>query len=363
MRAPRANMLRGSLALLLTLLCALAAGAQDSVTVLLLGTGSEQREAELTARIRGQTRDMTLQLRVHRQQAPITADGAGEQARASQAQIVVWTEATGPTGLKVRILDVASGELRARSVSTSEREALASSTMAEMAALVVRSELAALLAERAARARRPPPEPTPAPPPEPAPPPSAPMPVRPPHADASWLVALGYRPSLPIRDQLAHGVALAGRRELGKLVLGVVGQLAAPFTLSDPETRIRLRRGGLRAEALRALMLSARLRLLLGGAAGLTLTGRTTRAVRPPLQGAGGAITAGATLGLLTELHWQASRRLGVWLGAGVDGVLWRTKFAYESAAGRHQLGSLARFEPWLMLGFFARWPASAQGP
>lgn len=329
--------------------------------MLLLAGDAAERDEELTARIRGQTRDLAVTLKVASEAPPITAESARQHARLEAAQIAVWTEATGPAGLRVRVLDVESGGLRTRDVSTSQREALASSTTAEMAALVVRSELSALLAERAA----------PSLPPlaasvlEPPPAPPAPVPSRPtPKGDSpTWFLALGYRLSSPIRDALAHGYALAGRRELGTLLLGVSAVAVHPITLSDSEVELRLLRGGVRSELLRALSLGTALRLSVGGALGAVVTGRTTRSARLPLQGQASAVTAGATAGLLTELHWQWSRVLGLWLGAGVDAVLWRTKFAYELPEGRHQLGSLARFEPWLTVGFFARWAGAKKGP
>ena len=122
-------------------------------------------------------------------------------------------------------------------------------------------------------------------------------------------------------------------------------------------------RGGLRAELLRSLLLSSRLRLLLGGALGMTLTGRSTRSVEHPLEGEAGALTAGATVGLMTELHWQWSRHAGLWLGAGLDALLWRTRFAYQLAQGRRQLASLSRVEPWMIVGFFARFGDARKGP
>jgi hypothetical protein len=322
----------------------------EPLRVLLLGA----KDAELTARVHGQTRDLPLLLDVVDPGGRPDRERAEQLAREHAAQVVVWSEATGGASLRLYVLDLGSAQLRSRDVAARERETLAASTTAEMAALVVRSELSSTLAERdAAPAAAPPPPPPPLPPP--APPAAArPAPVPPP-APNPWLLAAGYRLSLPIKDELAHAAALALRRDVGRFALGVAGYAAGPLELERAGTQIRVRRFGLRLEALWGPQIAARTRLWLGLAGGCTGNARSTRSVGSEQQPTADELRWSGLLGPQAELHWQPLRYLGLSLALGFDFVLWRTKFAYEDAGGQATLEAFSRIEPWAMAGLFTR--------
>jgi hypothetical protein len=335
------------------------AAAQSEARVLLIAPA----EAELTARILGQTRDLGVTLEVADGAAPQSSELAALAGRARAAAIVVWTEPRRGIGLDLYVLRVDNAELRARHVSTPEREALASSTTAEMAALVVRSELAALLSELKAereRAQAPPQAPT-APAPEatalraPAGTP-APVPATASRSDQPpWRVLLAYRPSRPFRSAFAHALALGVRRDLRgfALGLGIVGSL--PLSLHKSSTEIRVNRLQLRLEGLKHWDLRPELRVALGVAAGLSVDFRSTRAVAADLMRTGDAVTFSGTFGLLAHLDWAFSQHVGAMLALGADVVPWRTEFVYRDGPDSGRVARLSWLDIWALVGFFTR--------
>lgn len=352
--ATRAAYRLRALACLIWLAIAPPLARAEPLRVLLLGA----QQAELTARVNGQTRDLPLLLEVVDPRAPLDREQAERLGREHAAQVVVWAEATGNASLRVYVLDLESAELRTRDVVAPERETLAASTTAEIAALVVRSELTGSLAERdaarAAAASSAPPPPAPAPEPAPVPPePASPAPPPAP-APGPWLLAAGYRLSMPIAYELGQAGAFALRRDVGSFAIGVGAYAAGPLRLERADTQVRVQRFGLRLEALWGATLT-HARLWVGAAAGCTGSARSTQAVADDQRRAPDALSWSGNLGPLTELHWQPVRYLGLYLSLGVDFVLWRTKFAYESASGVETLDTFSPVEPWAIAGLFTR--------
>jgi hypothetical protein len=327
---------------------------------------SEQRvllmapaEAELTARILGQTRDLGVMLEVADGPGPGDREAASAAGRAHGAAIVVWIEAHGVAGLDLRVLEVDTGELRARRVSTPEKETLASSTTAEMAALVVRSELSALLSELKAKRENAPAQTTATSEVTTLPPKveseavtSAPAAPR---AEPAGRLSLGYRPSRPFRSTFAHALGLGYRHELSGFALGgsVFGSL--PLTVARKGTEIRLNRVQLRLEGHKYWDVRPDLRLALGVAAGLSIDLRSTRKVAEAMVRTEDAATFSGSFGLLAQLDWLFSERFGALLAMGADGVPWRTKFVYADGGNGGQVARLSWLDIWALVGFFTR--------
>lgn len=330
------------------------AAAEDAQRVLLMAPA----EAELTARILGQTRDLGVTLEVADGSPPAGREAAGAAGRAHKAAIVVWPEAHGAAGLDLHVLEVDTGELRTRRVSTPEKETLASSTTAEMAALVVRSELSALLSELKAKRENPP-----APALKPNEPPPATKAVNQPTAtpppapvdQPRWRIQLAYRPSRPFRSTFAHALALGLRRDLGGFALGASAVGSLPFTIARAGTEIRLNRLQLRLEAQKYWDVRADLRFALGIAAGVSVDFRSTRKVSEAMVRTGDATTFSGSFGLLAQLDWLFSERVGLAVGLGADGVPWRTKFVYTDGASGGQVARLSWLDIWALVGFFTR--------
>jgi hypothetical protein len=350
-------------ALVAAWLLASKADADAPLQVLLLAPS----DAEISVRVRGQTRDLPLLLEVAEADEPFDRDEAERLGRERAAHVVVWSEPSGGRNLRVYVLDLSSAALRVRDVVAPAREALAASTTAEIAALVVRSELSGLLAERdaalaraaalAADAAAPPVTTVVEPPAQPAPiqrsQKAAPAPAK--GRERPWLLGAGYRASRPLSRALSHAGTLTLRRDLGSFALGLSGYAAGPLELADADTRVRLRRFGMRGEALRGLALGPRARLWFGAALGCAGTARTTHTVGQEQRPTANAVSWSGNVGVSGELHWQALPFFGLSLALGVDFVLWRTKFAYEDADGRQPLNALSRFDPWAIAGLFTR--------
>lgn len=332
--------------------------AAQSVRVLLLAPA----QAELTARIRGQTRDLGIEL--EQAEPPVTLDAAeaGRAGAEHQAEVVVWAEQSGAAGLRLHILERETGQLRSRSVSTPAKETLASSTTAEMGALVVRSELSALLAEqRARRETQPEPAPEPAPrtvvsQPVPKPPAPPPAPVAKPLAPSGpWLVGLAYRLSRPLKTTLTHGLGLTARRDLGGFALGLQLSAAFPASLARDSTRISLQRTQLGVDALKQWQPIERLRIGLGVAARLAFDRRSTERPGDSLAATAGATSVSAGFGLLLELQWLFARGVGAFVAGGADGVPWRTRFVVREGDTNRPVARLSWLDPWLTVGLFTR--------
>jgi hypothetical protein len=333
-----------------------AAHAEEAQRVLLIAPA----DAELTARILGQTRDLGVALEVADDQGPQDAQAAAEAGRAHAAAIVVWTEAHGAAGLDLFVLEIDTRELRTRRVSTPEKEALASSTTAEMAALVVRSELSALLseikakreraqAENAAAKNLPASTSAAAAGQDKAPPPT------PPQAPRPWLLSFAYRPSRPFHGTFAHGLALGARRDLAGFALGLSAIGTFPIRLAQAGTEIHLNRLQLRLEGQKRWQVLPSLGLLLGVAASLSIDFRSTKQVQAPLVATGDSSTFSGGFGLLGQLEWQFSRPVGLLLGIGADAVPWRTRFIYQDGGEGGVVARLSWLDVWALVGFFTR--------
>lgn len=364
------------------LVCALAwlasslAGAQPAGTatrpggakVLLLAPA----QAELSARIRGQTRDLGIRLELAEPAPALDARAAERAAQEHGADVVVWAEASATTQLSLHILELETGRVRSRSVATPPNETLASSTTAEMGALVVRSELSALLAERTVRhekvAAPPPPRPDVATAPAPAPPPprpAAPQPAPPAPTRVRidigqagpWLIGLAYRASHPIQNpsRWAHSLSLTSRRDLAGFALGLQVNVSVPFSVAGDEARISLQRTQLRVEGLKWWEPTQRVRLALGVAASLLLDRRSTDSADESWTKSPATTLTSGSFGLLGELSFRFSRDVGGFLAAGADAVPWRTRFVTEDEGQQSTIARLFWLDPWLMVGLFTR--------
>jgi hypothetical protein len=335
-----------------------AVHAEDALRVLLIAPA----QAELTARILGQTRDLGVALEVADSPGPKDAQAASEAGLAHAATIVVWTEARGAAGLDLFVFEIDSQTLRTRRVSTPEKEALASSTTAEMAALVVRSELSTSLAELKTKRERALAEST-SPKASEAPSLAAAAkqdsaPSAPPAAARPWLLSLAYRPSRPFRSTFAHGFALGIRRDLAGFALGLSAIGTLPLTLTKAGTEIRLNRLQLRLETHKRWQPRPSLQLLLGVAAGLSIDFRSTEKVEAPMIRTGDASAFSGGFGLSGQLEWQFSRSLGGLVGLGADAVPWRTRFVYEDGGKGGVVARLSWLDIWALVGFFTRFGA-----
>jgi hypothetical protein len=344
------------------LLLLTSGAAAESVRVLLLAPA----QAELTARIRGQTRDLGIAIEQAEPEAALTAAAATEAGRAQGADLVVWAESSGANGLTLHILELETGQLRSRAVSTPANETLASSTTAEMGGLVVRSELSALLAERQARheaaaqrASAPdasqrsaaPPSTTPAP--EVQPPPS--VPPRPFPPSGPWLLAFGYRPDRPLKSAWAHGFALTARRDLAGFALGLSASASLPVPLARADSRISLSRVQLRLEGLKQWSVSERTRLALGLAANLSFNRRSTERAGADREATAASTSVSGSFGLFAEAQWLFVPGVGGFVAGGADAVPWRTKFVLDDGDQETRLATLSWLDPWVMVGLFTR--------
>lgn len=124
-----------------------AASAHAQATVVYAG----MPDAELFARIRGQTRDLPIVLHQTPSRAPRKPDSAELRALADQtdAELVVTVERLPSGAHAVYVYDAATGELRTRMAPAARRhDRFARSAAAETIALIVRGELSDALANR-----------------------------------------------------------------------------------------------------------------------------------------------------------------------------------------------------------------------
>jgi hypothetical protein len=393
----------------LLLCCATPASADEGLRVLLM----RPEDRELVTRVEGQTRDLGIRLEVQgtRETADSLLDpvAIAALARARGARFVVQVERVPQGGLEVRVYDARRRSLRRRSVpARANGERFASSAELEAAALVLRGELSELIhadvepepptaagstaagsrgggvdtggaaATASAGSRNTPtpatpradndagaqPEPGPEPEPEPededdsedAAPPDAPGEALASRRDL-WTLRAAARGSIPVRGHVAPGVVIGLRAPLDWLELGVQASSSLPLVLSSARDgiEIELWRHALAAEALATLPLTRHLRLVLGVQAGIVLYARSTGPVALPLEATGSRLSWNATLGAQAELQWLLARPFGVALALGADGVLPRTRFAYEPAdllAQPREIAALGPVEPWATAGF-----------
>lgn len=326
-------------------------------------------QAELTARIRGQTRDLGISLAEAESAATLNAGAAADAGNAQSADLVVWAESNSATGLTVHILELETGQLRSRAVSTPANEALASSTTAEMGALVVRSELSALLGERQARheaaaqaaaaaaasASSRQSTPSAQPPAASETQPAARVAPRPFGPSGPWLLAFGYRPDRPFKSAWAHGFALAARRDLGGFALGLAASVALPVTATKADNRISLQRTQLRLEGLKQWIVVPRVRLALGLAASLALDRRSTERANEDYEATSPSMSPSGSFGLFAEAQFLFVPGVGGFVAGGADAVPWRTKFVVEDGMQQTTVATLSWLDPWVMVGLFTR--------
>ncbi len=300
-------------------------------------------DAELLARIGGQTADLDWALIVEE------TDRVPDMSRAQAAgekhgvPVVMWFEVSDRGGWVVNVAEIASRRLFSRHIEPpSEEETLASSTLAEAAALVVRSTLMAVAAgdeigEVVADDSGP--TSTGATPPVGA----SGQPSEPPGAGtgptaSSWQFSVGWQLALvPVRDELPseqdgqnpsfqHGPSCRGALELGRWELALALSGAPwPSELKDDELTVRIHRLQALATIGYALLQGDELRLTAAAGAGAVGFYRSTRvhpeaeelwADEPP------AVSAALLLRLGPRLQWfpsWTSHLLGLELALGAD--------------------------------------------
>jgi len=325
----------------------------------------DPHDRELVARIEGQTRDLALGLSWVDE--PIASDAQASDleqvAERHAADLVVAVQPRAAGGLTVYVYDRAQQQLRVREAPRPLGvERLATSTLAETAALIVRGELTAVLSARAAsvsgadstapaapntaeaNSQR-----------DGALPPIAADPAQPPNAgeDASrsergLSLAAGIRAGLAGTPAPLVGPWLGARLTLLPFEVGLTASTALPSEFGRQGVRISVRRHALAAEALGLLALPADLELGVGVDIGLVLYARQTRlAADSSLMQAPDASAWSALFGPFSELRWRFAHSIGVALRLGVDVNPQPTRFVYRQAGAQTELAKLAVLEVW----------------
>ncbi|HEX6240205.1 MAG TPA: hypothetical protein VFZ61_04910, partial [Polyangiales bacterium] len=169
-------------------------------------------------------------------------------------------------------------------------------------------------------------------------------------------LAVGYRPSHPLpRDEWAHALALAARRDLSSFALGLNLSAAFPLSITGDGVRLSLQRTELRLEGLKQWELGTRVRLGLGLAASVVFDRRSTEQAGEDRAATPAAMIPSGGFGALVELQCLFSRHVGGLVAGGADGVPWRTRFVVDDGDAQSQIGRLFWLNPWLMVGLFTR--------
>ncbi len=282
------------------------------VLVLLLGLGLQPglaNAAELTARLTGAP------------PAPLAARIAGQIAD------LPWTleDGEGPTDARVHVAPdgaggwvVALSDRHGRSFERPVEAGEASATL-ETLAMVIRSGLRELQ----------------------APPPTPPVPLPPPPAvPTRWYAAAGGAvTAAAARDGLRAALELSAGVDSGRWRLGVRADLGLPTSLDDERTQIRLSQHAVRATFASQAGVGEGVSLFVGGAAGLLLIDRTTRADEAYVAPASGRLATAFVAGPELGLDWKMVR-----LGLAADVVIGAPTLRYRVDGALR-----TRHDPWLI--------------
>jgi hypothetical protein len=315
------------------------------------------QDSQLVARIQGQTRDLGIDISWLPDEARgvPSAPQLAALAQRSSADYVVVVQPSAAGGLTVYVYDAARKLLRQRAVPPArDGERLAASTMAETAALIVRGELSAALAneEEANETRASTPAPAP-PAPAPTPPPrEAPPPQEAPRAQPVLSLAAAIRVSAPGAQLWLGGAGLGVRVGWSAFELGAALGTTLSADLQQDALRVSLRRHDLELEAFGKLQLARQLALLLGAGAGVVAYTRKTQSTGSTQMKTPDNTSWSALLGPRAELRWQFAHSVAAAARLGVDFIPQPTHLAYQNPDDtRASLGELAAYEPWAALG------------
>ena len=361
--------------------------AQDVLKVVVLSAP----QTELAKRIRGQTSDLPVVTRAIAESAP-SREVAEQLAQRHAADVVLWVEPHSEGSLDVVVWNRAGQTLKRRRVVAQEHaRGSASSAIAEITALVVRSELSSLLERRDA-----------APSGQPLPPrdrqitaenadaqtaknadaqttaraspssseddtvrsaettaPSGPAPAAlqesaesaSPHVQA----LLGYRIAWPVRWTPTHAGVLALRLTVGsRLRAGLHGSASGPSRLRTAPVELTLRRYGVGGHALLSVHRSSSLDLSLGASAELGVYRRSAKRRDTGLTPTRDQTAARPVVGPTLELTARLFRRSFLVLAAGANFVIYPTRYQIETMGERAEIERVSWLEPWLGLSFMS---------
>jgi hypothetical protein len=373
-------------------------------------------DAELLARVRGQTRDLPIVL-VTAASANVTQPSAEQLqaiARDNAAELVVSVDEE-PNGARVvYVFDARTAELRVRKTPAPQRkQRFARSAAAETLALIVRGELSDILRARALEARaaseppstvssgssatssepstarterarseakataKPAPREEPAaaaqtePEPEPEPEPEAPEATEPeatepeatePDPGPSWLsttqlsLELAGRVSTPVSKRYFWSGALTLRWSFEHASIGVTAATSLANRAEREGLTLTLREHSVGIDVLAHLPVSAAFRLGFGAAGRLSLYQRTANSSDPSWRPEPSSTSRSVALGPQAELRWQLAEHIGVNVRIGLDVLLRPVSWRYSPDASTRvpvELERQNRTEPWLSLGVF----------
>lgn len=397
--------------MLCTWLCVTSVHAQSPVVCAAFD------DAELLARIRGQTRDLPISL--------ITADDADvSQHSAAELQIIgrehdadfVISVDRAPNGARtVYIYDARAAELRVRTAPAPDRKhRFARSAAAETVALIVRGELSDALTARASQQAAAAEESTAtaqAPPERSGPAKAttssqetgeaASRPARetdtqptekaaaeraqrnaeeqseqdveldPDEEDeeeeedsassfslgpAQLSLELAGRASTPIDSRYFLGAALGLRVSFDHFSVGVTGSSTLPDRAEVQGLELTLREHGVGLDALAHLPLTAALRLGLGAAGRLLFYRRSAESGRPEWNPEPASTSSTLAIGPQAELRWQLTQHLGVSIRIGLDVLLRPISWRYQLDTNPRvpiELERQNRTAPWFSAGVY----------
>jgi hypothetical protein len=370
-------------------------------------------DAELLARIRGQTRDLPIAL------VPTTGAALSQQLSAAQLQSIareqradfvvsVSEEASGAHS--VYVFDARTEEVRVRAAPAPDRKhRFARSAAAETIALIVRGELSDALAARVSEAARAADTPstadttrtdvpatradsasTPradstaradaAAPRDAAARPRTEAPRAPDiepeeeseeepedasdqqGAAAAWLVPtqlsleLAGRVSTAISDRYFLGAALSLRVTFGYISLGVTGSTSLANRAHIQGLTLTLREHGIAVEALAHLPLPHALQLSLGASGRWLFYARDAASGDPAWRPEPANTSITFAVGPQVELRWQVAPHFGAGVRIGLDVLLRPVSWLYRldtNMRGPVELERQNRVEPWLSVGVF----------
>jgi hypothetical protein len=372
--------------------------------------GAAPHDAELVARVSGQTRDLPLHLRwaelaldAHPSSAQLST-----AAREQHAEFVVAIRGNASAGQTVYVYDAKHDALRTRRMAPSKRDRMSRSAAAETVALIVRGELNALLADREAEAAREhvdspaavsgssgvvkgsggdttssiapastaantvatrtpralPKRPTPArsearhigsEPEVPDEPSTSQLTAANPFAGMfegplTLALAAGMRAGLPIAEHVLWSPNLALQLRLLHLGFELHGNTSFTAHLASDSVRIALRRHAFGAAIFASWRIGNDIDVALGPALDLALLQRTTVATGEGLMKTADRSATTVTVAALADLRWRIVPRVGVSVRIGLDFPLHPLLFAYGAD---RELARQRSYEPWALASVF----------
>jgi hypothetical protein len=361
------------------LLAPVAAWAQAPLRVCVLAPA----HGEFAARVRGQTGDLPIVLTFCEGAADPDSLSEAEVASVLQAQsaeLGVWLSGAGDgSHAQVHVFDARTGQVRVRSVGGGEGGLKDASARNEIAALLVRGELAQELTEDKAapviasapgadartsefRGAQDAVASSPVEEPHASAAPSSPAPTD--GASASESAAgpspWGFSSSLfvqvtvPDAQFLLLGVGGYYALRYRSLEFGLKGSAGVPDSENVHGTKLRLRQDRFVATLAYVRRPSRSLRWGLGVESGAALFWRSTLRTRDDLQATARALAPSFLAAPTFELVWTPRIRwLGVIFRVGVDPLTTPPRYEIETARGPQRIESLWAAQPWLHAEFF----------